>query len=197
MNTFKLGRRVLVSVGALVLAAGFAFGPAAAAFADNGTPPAPTPGQGDKAGGRIDERLRKAYQRQQEMLELQAQNLSRADEAAGRAQSFIDAVKARGEDTSALETALVSYKTQLAAAQSAHDTAADILGAHAGFGDNDQVTDREQARQTLQSAREALQQARTALFEAGRTLREAMRAWREAHPRPAPQDGGTTSDKGA
>jgi hypothetical protein len=188
MNTYKLGSKWVVSLfsglTALTLAAGFAFGPAVTAFADDGTPPAPPQANGEKAGGRIDARLARAYARTQELFGMQGERLSGAGERADKIQSLIDTAKANGQDTSAVEAALASFKTSVATAQAAHDTAANLLSTHAGFDDKGKVTDREQARQTLQSVREAMRQAHDALDAGRQTLRQALQAWREAHPRP-------------
>ncbi len=201
MNTYKLGSKWVVSLfsglSALALAAGFAFGPAATAFADDGTPPAPPQARGEKAGGRIDELLAKAYARAQDMFAKQGERLSGASERAAKIQDLIDAAKANGQNTSAVEAALASFKTSVATAQAAHDTAANLLSTHAGFDDKGKVTDREQAKQTLQSVREAMRQARDALVQGRQTLGEALRAWREAHPRPTPEDSAAPSNTGA
>ncbi len=177
MKTFNLGStffvRLFSGLAALGLAAGFALSPASVAYADEGTPPAPE-------GKRV-ERLERAFQREQAWLTTQQNNLDRANEFGTKVQARIDELKAEGKDTSALETALATYMNEIAAAQTAHHTAADILSAHAGFDENGHVTDREQARRTVLDAHEALQDARLTLRNAIRDLRRALRDYRQAN----------------
>ena len=183
MNTnlvASMGLKIASGLTALALAAGFLFAPSATAFAEDGTPPAPQ-GKGEKAGGKIDELLRKALEREQERLGLQQERLNKAPDVVAKIQGFIDTQKAKGVDTSAAEAALATFQAQIAQAQAAHDTAASILNAHAGFDDKGKVTDREQAKVTVQSARQALRSAGETLRQAGQDLRAAVRAWREAH----------------
>jgi hypothetical protein len=98
-----------------------------------------------------------------------------------KAQARIDDWKNQGKDTTALETALTALKGQIAAAQAAHDQAADILAAHAGFDDSGKVTDREQARQTVREAGESLRDAQLDLKEARLDLLKAVRDWRKSN----------------
>jgi hypothetical protein len=157
----KPGGMVLAMVTTLAVAlGGLLLIPAAPAYADTGTPPAPN------AGVRIDERLARLYGREQSWLKVQADNLTRANEMVAKAQARIDDWKNQGKDTTALETALTALKGQIAAAQAAHDQAADILAAHAGFDDSGKVTDREQARQTVRDAGESLRDVQLDLKEA-------------------------------
>lgn len=161
-----------------LLLAGLFLAPAAPAYAGTETPPArPTPD-----GAKLDARLVKVYAREQGRLQIQADNLDKANAAAEKGQTLIDALKAKGKDTTALETALATAKAQVAAAQTAHDTAASVLSAHAGFDADGKVTDREQAQQTVKSASEALLDAHLTLKQAQLDLRVAIRNWRKANP---------------
>ncbi len=172
----KLGGMVLTGVLALVVAlGGLLLAPAAPAYADTGTPPAPN------AGARVGERLARLYEREQHWLEVQADNLTRANEMVTRAQARIDELKGQGKDTTVLETALAALKEQIAEAQAAHDQAAGILAAHAGFDDTGKVTDREQARQTVTDAGDALRDAQLALKQAHLDLLKAIHDWRKAN----------------
>ena len=172
MKTNSLGTKIIASLisglTAFVLVSSFAFAPTA--YADNGTPPA---GDGKS--------LEKAYQREQKWLSEQTDHLSKANEAAAKVQSWIDELKSKGKDTSALEAALAAFKQQIAAAQSSHDTAANILSTHAGFDANGQVTDRYLAKQTVKSAYQALSDAHKVLRQAREDLYKAIKAFREAN----------------
>jgi hypothetical protein len=175
----------LASIGSLVLG-GLATGalvlislwltPAAPAFAAEPTPPPP--------GAASTERLQQAYQHAQDWHKTQADNLTRANDAAAKAQALIDAQKAKGVDTAALEAALATFKVQIAAAQASHDTAAGILATHAGFdaagsaGTGSNVTDPAQARQTVTTARQSLNDAHRGLVQASRDLQMAIKEFR-------------------
>jgi DNA repair exonuclease SbcCD ATPase subunit len=164
--------RLVGGLAAVALAAAFALLPASTVYADEGTPPAPD--------GKRAERLEKALQREQEWLDIQQNNLDRANELAEKVQARIDELKAEGKDTSALEAALATYRAEIADALASHNTAAGILSAHTGFDENGHVTDPEQARQTVLDARESLQDARLALRNALLDLRIAIRDFRRA-----------------
>jgi hypothetical protein len=169
---------------ALVLVAlSFLFSPATPAYASDPTPTV-KPAKPDDAAAKA--RLAKAYEYQQMRLRMETDHLTLANDAAGRTQTMIDNQKAQGKDTTALETALSTFKTQVAAAQAAHDTAAGILDKHLGFDDRGQVTDLAQARQTVKEANRYMQDTRLTLRQAELTLRIAIRAWRQANaPHPA------------
>jgi hypothetical protein len=172
----KLGSMVLVVVTTLAVAlGGQLLAPAAPVYADTGTPPVAY------AGGRVDERLARLYDREQHWLDLQADNLEHANEAVTRAQERVAGLKSQGKDTAALEAALAAIKQQIAAAQTAHDGAASILASHAGFGDGGKVIDREQARQTVTGAGDALRDAQLALKQARLDLLKALHDWRKAN----------------
>jgi uncharacterized phage infection (PIP) family protein YhgE len=180
MIPFRFRRKLIASLagGLFVLGlalVGAAFAPATPAFAQEATP-TPRPGQAER-----DERLKNWYQREQNWLNAQAQHLGHLNEHAARAQEWIDELKGKGEDTSALEAALATFNGQIAAAQSAHDTAAGLLAAHAGFDGAGNVTDPDQARQTLVEARESLNSAHQTIVQARRDFLQAARDFRKTH----------------
>ena len=167
----KIMWRVFGAVAALAMLVGFVFAPAATAYADDGTAAAP-------GGGK---RLEAAFKAEQKWLAAQAERLSKANEFSAEAQKKIDELKAKGKDTSALETALANYQAQIAAAQAAHDNAVSILGAHAGFDENGKVTDRSLAKNTVQAAHTALAEAHRSLRQARIDLMKALKDWRNAN----------------
>lgn len=179
MKPFNFGtrfvRRVFGAVAALAMLAGFVLAPTSTAYADDPTP-TPRPGQQER-----DERLKNWYQREQNWLNVQTEHLAKANEAAGKVQEWINELNGQGKDTSALEAALAAYQQQIASAQSAHDTAASILGAHAGFDDDGNVTDPEQALQTLTSARQSLADAHDILRQARGDLHRAVQDFRKTN----------------
>ncbi len=129
------------------------------------------------------------YQRAQLALANQANRLTFAGQITTDVQGWIDNLKAQGKDTSSLETALASFQSQIADAQTAHDQAASIMATHAGFDDQGNVTDRAQARDTLHQAATSLRSAHFSLAGASLDLRQAVFEWRQAN-RPQPQPGG-------
>lgn len=169
MKTKQLNFKMLVlGVVAIALAlfASVLFTPAGIASADPGTPVPP------KAGAKANEALEKFYQREVKMLAEQEKQLGKANDLATKAQDYIDEQKAKGKDVTKLEAALAKIKAQVAKAKSAHDQAASILNAHAGFDTNGQVTDPAQARQTVTKAQKSLNEAHKIL---GNTTQEIIR----------------------
>jgi hypothetical protein len=143
--------------------------PTATAFAQDGNPPTK-----EEAERRWVEKMEKAYQRELEWLEKQTERLAHTAENVEKVNNLIAKAEERGLDTSPLKTALAAYQASVADAQASHDSAAAILGAHAGFDDSGKVTDKEAARQTLADAHDALQEARHILNNAAYELREAI-----------------------
>jgi hypothetical protein len=119
--------------------------------------------------------------REQLALSNQAVRLEMSDEIAAATQTYIDAQKSQGKDTSSLETALASYKSSIAAAKGFHNQAATILANPAGFDASGNVTDKDQARETVRSAAEQLRQAHTNLTSGALTLRTAVKEYRQAN----------------
>jgi hypothetical protein len=111
-------------------------------------------------------------------------NLRHAGTAGDKLQALIDKAKAKGKDTSGLETALADYRGELATAQAAYDSAAATLAGHAGFDASGKVSDGQTARQTLENTRKSLEDAHVKLVKAAADLRAAVREWREANPAP-------------
>ncbi len=161
-------------VGGLLVAgmvAGLALAPAYAADSTGtATPPGP-----------LAQTLTTIYQREQAWLTVQSSALTDANTIAVNMQNWINTLKGQGKDTTALETALAAFNSQVAAAQTAHDTASGILSAPAGFDNNGQVTDLGQVANTLRKAFQSLQSAHLTLLSAVVNLRLAVRNWINAH----------------
>jgi hypothetical protein len=162
-----------VAVWAMVLAGVFV--PSATAQAapatDDGTP-------GPFADG---SRLEFGCRQANRVLEGQQDRLDLANHTAEQAQTWIDELKAKGKDTSALEAALSAFESAIASAQARHDEAQGIMDTHAGFDGDCKLTDREQARNTLRSVHDALREAHRLLSDAAREFRRAVRDWRQAN----------------
>ncbi|MBN1994502.1 MAG: hypothetical protein JW953_17525 [Anaerolineae bacterium] len=113
-------------------------------------------------------------------LEAQQDNIDSACAGADLVEEFIEDEKAEGQDTAGLEAALAEARIKLDEAQGFHTTAAQILKEKAGFDDEDNVTDPQQARDTLRSAGQAMREANQALREARQSVREALREYRQS-----------------
>lgn len=174
----KLFSTILTAIAVCGMVFAGAFVPASTAYAapaaDDGTP-------GPFAdGSRLEFRCRETNR----VLEGQQDRINLANHAAEQAQIWIDELKAKGKDVSALESALPAFKSGIASAQAGYDEAQSIMDTHAGFDSDCKLTDREQAKTTLQAAYDALREAHRLLADAGREFRRAVRDWRQAN-RPA------------
>jgi hypothetical protein len=162
-------------VSGLLLAGVIAASPATTAYAAPGTPPAP--GQTENRAARLEQ----AYQREQEWLSKQQDNLAKMNTLADKVQQFITVQQGKGKDVTALQAALTTFKSQIITAQASHTTAANVLSAHLGFDANGKVTAVAQARQTLLDARQSLGDAHRVMRQAVNDLHRVIRAWRQAN----------------
>jgi hypothetical protein len=113
-------------------------------------------------------------------LDAQQDNIDNARAAVDLVREFIADEQAAGNDTSALETALAEAVAKLDEAQALHDTAAQILEEKAGFDDDGNVVDPQQARDTLKNAGRAMRDAAQILREARQEFRQAFREYRQS-----------------
>jgi hypothetical protein len=188
MKTILNNKTLRIAAAALLAAALFvsslALAPAPV-FAQSGSPTPPAKVE------KRDAAMEAAFVRLNDWSTKQAINLRKAGSAADKLQALIDKAKAKGKDVSALESALATFRGQLANAQASHDGAAAILAAHAGFDVNGKVTDPTAAHQTNLDARKNLMDAHVSLVKALADLRAEVRAWRNANRQvkatPAPQ----------
>ena len=168
--------------GAAAMMIGVAGIGAVPAFAQTATPPATTPSPSAKdKSAKIDGKLEKIYAREQQALAKQQQHLGKANELIAKANDKITKFQGEGKDVSALQTALNTFKSQVADAQTQHDTAAKILSAHAGFGTDGKVTDDAAARQTVKDAAQSLRDAHRVLRQARHDAIKSARQWAVAN----------------
>lgn len=97
-----------------------------------------------------------------------------ANKIVAKTQEWIDELKGKGKDVTALQAALTAFKAQIAVAQAANDEAKKSLQTHAGFDSNGQVTDRDQARQTVLKIAKDLRDVKKALDKATFDFRRAV-----------------------
>jgi hypothetical protein len=114
-------------------------------------------------------------------LKGQQNRLDLARDGAALAQDFIDEQKKNGKDTADIQAALDEFNRQIEAAQAKHDQAQQIFEIKAGFDADGQVTDADQARETLQDIREAMREAGETLRRGLQDFRQAMRDFRQAN----------------
>ena len=190
MNISSLFKILASLVLATAIALMGVFGTSApTAYAQQGTP---SPG-GPRAtvGAKLAEFNKDMYDRAQKMLKSLQQIIDKANQAANKTQGWIDELKAKGVNTSEAEAALTTFKTQIAAAQASYDSAKVTLDAHAGFDNDGNVTDREQARQTIltvsKNARDAHRTLVKAAVDFQKTMRDLLKKYRDnrtATPKP-------------
>ena len=167
------GLMVLLLAGAFL----FAF-PSSTAYAE-GLDDNP-PGNVEKLG-LIKQRLEMAFDRQQANLVRQAENIQKLSQLSAKVQERIDALKEKGKDVSSLEAALAAFESSIPEINASHQVAADLIAAHAGFGDNGKVTDIKTAGSTVKGIHDALKSTRQMMVNAARELRQAIRSFREAN----------------
>jgi hypothetical protein len=92
---------------------------------------------------------------------------------------FIQDEQDKGFDTSVLEAALDELQTKIGEAQTLHAAAAQTLDEKAGFDENGEVVEPQQARDTLENARRSMQDARQTLHLAQQDFRQALRDYRQ------------------
>jgi hypothetical protein len=163
---YRQHKKWLIALGLAILAALMFAGIVAAA--------APAQKIGDVA-------LENFLKREQIALNDQGVRLKAADTVISTTQDWINNLKAAGKDTSALESALATYQTQVASAQSNHNAAAAVLAAPAGFDGSGKVTNTKTALQTVINAGKPLRQAHLTLVQSTIDFRTAVQNWRAAN----------------
>jgi hypothetical protein len=123
-------------------------------------------------------RLARLHQAEQKIQATQQKRLDNTGKVISTTQSFIDKQTGLGKDTSALVTALNTYKAAVATAQTEHTAAQTVLTAHAGFDSNGNVTDPTLARTTVQTAGQSQREFHLTMNQAAFDLRTQILLWR-------------------
>jgi hypothetical protein len=126
-------------------------------------------------------RLENLLKREQILLTNQSQRLALSGKVIAKADEWINNLKDKGKDVSALEAALSDYKAASAKAAADLDTAKGVLGTHAGFDSSGQVTDASQALKTLRAAGKAERQLHLTIAPAAIGFRAAGVDYRQAN----------------
>jgi TolA-binding protein len=120
--------------------------------------PTETPGQ-DEAQVQGIARLERLYRTEQNTLQRQVQWVDRTLEIIDRVNQLIEKFLSKGKNVEPLREALATFQTGVHNAKAQHDHAGEILATHAGFDEQGKVTDRAQARTTVETAGTALRGA--------------------------------------
>ena len=160
----------LFSLFSLVALLGFVFMPATT-FAQEDT----------EDQSRIVERLEAVYGRLQDVSIRGDERLAQAENVVVKANELILMAQEKGFDTTSLEGAVANFETAIANATSLKADGDAILSAHVGFDDNGNVTDIEQATETLRSVQDSFKEARQTLRDSARELRHTFRDFRRDH----------------
>jgi hypothetical protein len=152
-----------------LVAAGANFGSASAA------PSKPVPSNATNAA------LSRTYKLEQNRLKVQEVRLNNADKHAGKVDELIAKLKAKGQDTTALEQAIDTFRAEIAKARTEWQAASTALSTHAGFDAAGKVTNADQARATLKEAHSHMQQAHLIAHAAYVNLHAAFATYRKAH----------------
>jgi hypothetical protein len=126
-------------------------------------------------------RLENLLKREQILLSNQQERLNLANQIIAKADQWIADLKNRGKDTAGLETALATYKSRVAEAQTYLDTAKGVLDARAGFDADGKVTNRTDALKTVVEAGHLQRQFHLAITQATVDFRAAVLAYRQAN----------------
>ena len=138
-----------------------------------GTPAAPS-----------DDRLQRAWAREQRVYDRLGRFFDNVDARIERGQQLIDKARARGKDVSALQAALDAFQAAVKQARPTYESINRIVSSHQGFDANGAVVDPVKAFQTVLDMRDKLQEIRTTVVPAAKALRQAIRDFRLAN-RPA------------
>ena len=156
-----------------LLAALVAFGMSLASA--SAAPAKPTPPNQANAA------LSRTYKLEQDRLKIQDARLKNAAQYAGKIDEQVAKLKAKGQDTAALEQAVAAFRAELAKARAEWQAAGAALSTHAGFDAAGKVTNADQARATLKDAHDHMEQAHTIAHAAYDKLHDAVVAYRKAH----------------
>ena len=96
-------------------------------------------------------------------------------------QELINKAKAKGKDTSGVQTALDAFSAAVKQTQPIYQSTQGIISSHAGFDGNGQVTDQVQALTTVKNLGEKFKEIHQILSDPRNALRDAIKAYRQAN----------------
>ncbi|MBU4225667.1 MAG: hypothetical protein KKC71_07585 [Chloroflexi bacterium] len=133
-------------------------------------------------------RLEKIWEREQTIYDRQGERLDRADTVAGRVQTIIDKLSAKGYDTSEVQAALNAFEDAIQQARPIHESASGIIASHPGFDASGKVTDPAQAVETVKELGAKLKEFRSTLGDPFKHLRDLLKALRDTRRQQPPAE---------
>lgn len=172
---FLFKKTILLALVAALASLGVASLPFVSVSAAGSNDPTPPP-QGEVSN----EKLEKIWARQLRLYE----KMGKTEDLIAKAQQLIDRTGQNGKDVSAVQAALDAFEDATKDATAVYESPQGIINSHAGFDANGNVTDPEQAKETVHAMGEKLKEIKDAMGGTGKALRDAIQAFREANPRP-------------
>src|SRR5262249_22926534 len=135
------------------------------------------------AGPTSQERLQRAWAREQTMYSRIGDLLNRADAMVSNIQDRIDQARSNGKNVSQVQSALDAFSAALKDVHPIYAGMNGLMTSHQGFDASGNVTDVDQAYQTVQAVHAKFMEIRaTGIRETARALRQAIQAYRQANP---------------
>jgi len=171
-----------ILIMAIMAVVGLSAFPLVNVYAQSANPPA-TPGKGQSSN----DKLQKAWAKEQTVYARIGKILDGANNLVSKIQARLDEAKAKGQDTSSVQSALDAFSSAVKTVQPIREEMQATVQSHAGFDATGNVTDPAQALQTVQDFHSKVESIRqSGLQEAGKALREAVKAFRQANPPATP-----------
>ena len=132
---------------------------------------------------RITGLLENVYERSGKLVEHVGEDLSRVEIIEERLVKAIERQEALGEDTSEVQTTFDEFLAKVPDIEAGYADVLEIFNAPAGFDADGNVTDIDDAIDSMQALKDNLQTTHQEWHEATSSLREVLEAYQEAHPR--------------
>lgn len=168
----------IILIGAFCVASVPLSNVAALSASEPATPPAPFQN--------ATQRLEQGWAREQKINGKLTTFFSNVDQRIAQGQELIDKAKAKGKNTSSLQSALDAFSAAVKQAEPIFQSTQSDLTSHAGFDENGKVTDSAQAFTTVISLGEKYREIRQLLMEPGKALRDAIKTFRSENAPPTP-----------
>ena len=176
-----------------ITALGFAFMPLASAYALTPPNPMATPVTTPVPTQKGTDRLVQVWAKEQDIYGKLGMFLNNVEERITKGQDLINKAKAKGKDTSALQTAFDNFSAAVKQAQPIYQSTQGIVSSHSGFDANGQVTDPAQALTTVKDLGGKFKDIHQLLHDPRVALQDAIKAFRQKN---APTSSPTPNQSG-